>query len=112
MWLGLRQAYTEYGAITSSKSLTDLLLQCLEVCQILFVSLMDLAGGFVGCGRFCADQSIGTATTFGDVRQVAFVTLNDLMQMPATLFTHGKTMNGLAGVGQKAAQLAAVAAVA
>ena len=92
--------------------LTDLLLQSLEAYQIFFVSLMDLAGGFVGCGRFCADQSIGTAAALGDVRQVAFVALNDLMQMPATLFTHGKTMNGLVGVGQKAAQLAAVAAVA
>ena len=55
MWLGLRKAYTEYGAITSSKSLTDLLLQCLEAYQIFFVSLMDLAGSVVRCGGFCAD---------------------------------------------------------
>ena len=73
---------------------------------------MDLAGGFVGCGRFCADQSIGTAAALGDVRQVAFVALNDLMQMPATVFTYGKTMNGLVGIGHKAAQFAAVAAAA
>jgi hypothetical protein len=38
-----------------AKLLTDFLLQSLEVYQIFFVSLMDLAGGFVGCGRFCAD---------------------------------------------------------
>jgi len=69
------------------------------VYQIFFVSLMDLAGGFVGCGRFCTNQSIGTAAALGDVRQVAFVALNDLMQMPATLLTYGKTMNGLVGVG-------------
>ena len=48
--------------------LTDLLLQSLEAYQIFFVSLMDLAGGFVGCGRFYADQSIGTAAPLGDVR--------------------------------------------
>ena len=81
------------------KHLTDLLLQSLKAYQIFFVSFMDLAGGFVGCGRFCADQSIGTTAALGDVRQVAFVALNDLMQMPATLLTYGKTMNGLVGVG-------------
>ena len=79
--------------------LADLFLQSLEAYQIFFVSLVDLAGGFVGCGRFCADQSIGTTAALGDVRQVAFVALNDLMQMPATLFANGKTMNGLVGVG-------------
>jgi len=92
--------------------LTDLLLQSLEAYQIFFVSLVDLAGGFVGCGRFCADQSIGSAAALGDMPQVAVVALNDLMQMPAPLFIYGKTMNGLVGGGQKAAQLAAVAAVA
>ena len=88
--------------------LTNLHLQSLEAYQIFFVSFMDLEGGLVGCGRFCADQSIGAATAFGDVRQVAFMALNDLMQMLAKLFTYGKTMNGFVGVAQKAAQLAAV----
>ena len=92
--------------------LTDLLLQSLEAYQIFFLSLMDLAGGFIGCGCFCADHSIGPAAALGDVRQVAFVALNDLMQMPATLFTYGKTMDGLVGIGHKAAQFAAVAAAA
>ena len=51
----LNRYLTGYRTITSSKSLTDLLLQCLEACQILFVSLMDLAGSVVRCGGFCAD---------------------------------------------------------
>ncbi len=96
----LPQAHTAYrGTRVCAKLLPDLLLQSLEAYQIFFVSLMDLAGGLVGSGCFYADQSIGTTAALGDVRQVAFVALNDLMQMPATLLTYGKTMNGLVGVG-------------
>ena len=92
--------------------LTDLLLQSLEAYQIFFVSLMDLAGGFVGCGRFCANQSIGPAAALGFVGTVATVHFDDLVQVSAALRAYGKTMHGLVGVGQEPAQFAAVAAVA
>ena len=36
-------------------TLTDLLLQYLEACQIFFVLLMDFSGSVVRCGGFCAD---------------------------------------------------------
>lgn len=98
------------SSITSSKPLTDLLLQRFEVCQILFVPLMDLAGNVVGCGGFCTHQCIGAAAALSGMRQVALVALNYLMEMPAAVFPHGKTMNGLVGIGQKAAQFATVAA--
>src|SRR4029453_4116799 len=92
--------------------LTNLLLQCLKARQILFVTLVNLAGSFVRGGGFRANQGLRAAAAVGDMREITAVAIDHLMQMLPTLLPHAETMHGLLGVGQECAQLATVATVA
>src|ERR687884_682877 len=88
---------TERGR-RSPNSLTNLLLQGLKARQILFVTLVNLAGSFVRGGGFCAHQGLRAAAAVGDMREITAVAIDNLMQMLPTLLPHTETMHGLLGV--------------
>ena len=86
------------------------MLQRHDARQILLVSLVYLAGSSVGRRGLGTHQRVRTATALGDVREVVAVAVDDLMQMPAAVLSHGETVLPLVRVGQEHTQFATVAA--
>ena len=84
--------------------LFGLFLQCNDARQISQVALVNLTRGLVRCRGFGANQSKRSAAAFCHMGEVTVVSVDNLMQVLATVFGEWKAALLLIRIGQEYGQ--------
>jgi hypothetical protein len=112
--LGCADLHLSLGFLpqTDFGRLADLRLDRSQALQVFLISRMNLAGLLMRRGGVRADEREWSADSRRDMRQIAAVGIDCLVQMLATILCQREVENRFVGIGEKLAQLATVAAIA